>query len=307
MKHQWPNFLIVGAAKAGTTALYHQLNAHPDVFMSSQKEMNFFALKDQIINFKGPGDMNGIHRTSITNQDNYLSFFQDSCGYSSVGEVSPLYLYSEKAPGLIYDLVPNMKIIVMLRNPIHRAFSAFSHLRRDQRETEEKFELAFQFDEKRKNQGWAEIWHYKSMGMYYDQVKRYNDLFPSGQIMYLVYEDFLNNPPQTLKTICDFLNIDSSFSFQTEKRYNKSGTPKINSLHQLLVRPHRIKKMFKHLLPKSFRTKLRESVININLDKQTKLTQEQFDSIFPVFEKDIEKTESLLEINLSHWKTYDIS
>ncbi len=270
MKHPWPNFLIVGAAKAGTTALYHQLSAHHDVFMSSQKEMNFFALKDQIIDFKGPGDMNGIHRTSITDQEKYLSFFQDAWGVPSVGEASPLYLYSEKAPKLIYDLIPNMKIIVMLRNPIQRAFSAYSHLRRDQRETEENFELAFQLDEERKQKGWAEIWHYKSMGMYSEQLKRYTNLFPANQVMCLVYEDFLKNPQQTLKSICDFLNIDSSFAFQTEKKFNKSGAPKFKSLHQLLIRPHGIKNMYKPFLQTYFRTKLRESVIKLKLKKQTK-------------------------------------
>ena len=79
-KLKWPNFLIIGAAKAGTTALYHQLNSHPEIFMSAQKEMNYFDIKDHEINFTGPGDMDGIHRTTITKKEEYLSFFSARMG-----------------------------------------------------------------------------------------------------------------------------------------------------------------------------------------------------------------------------------
>jgi hypothetical protein len=299
---RWPDFLIVGAAKAGTTALYHQLGTHPDIFMSPQKEMNFFALENQVLDFKGPGDMNGIHRTSITNIENYLSFFKGAKKEQVKGEVSPLYLYSDSAVIKIRKYVPNIKIIVCLRNPIDRAFSAFSHLIRDQREIEIDFLTAFFKNQERIDGGWAEIWHYGSMGLYANQLERYFSVFDKNQILILVYEKFLNDPQTTLLKICDFLMVDSSFNFDLEKKYNQSGSPRFQRLHQLLIRPHLIKNLGKIFMPKSIRTWVRENVINLNLKNKPSITPDQIQSIYPFFREDIRRTEALINIDLSHWK-----
>jgi hypothetical protein len=301
----WPNFLIVGAAKAGTTALYHQLTQHSEVFMSEQKEMNFFALKDQTLDFKGPGDMDGIHRTSITNQSIYISFFSNLKNKKAIGEVSPLYLYSPIAPELINSLIPNSKIIIILRNPVDRAFSAFSHLRRDHREKIDNFEKAFDQNDTRKELNWAEIWHYKSMGLYFDQVQRYLQYFPKNQMLFIIYDDFVNTPQKVLEKLCTFLSINSNFKFDTESKYNKSGTPRFQSFHQMLIRPHLFKKILKNFLPKFIRTHIRESLLNLNLKKNKSLTSAQFDSIYPAFKDDIEKLERLLNLDLSQWKSFE--
>lgn len=304
-EYHWPNFLIVGAAKAGTTALYHQLKKHPDIYMSPQKEMNFFALKDKILDFNGPGDMEGIHCTSITKQNDYQAFFSNLKGFKALGEVSPLYLYSPIAPKTIHTLIPDAKIIIVLRNPVYRAFSAFSHLRRDHREIIEDFEIAFSKNDERKNSNWAEIWHYKSMGLYFEQVQRYIGYFPRNQILFIIYEDYLKKPKSTLEHICNFLSIENSFQFETESKYNKSGTPKFQFIHQILIRPHLIKKILKNFIPKIIRTKIRESIININLKKNRSLTGNQFYNIYPSFKDDIERLEKLLSLDLSHWKQYE--
>ena len=300
-KLKWPNFLIIGAAKAGTTALYHQLNSHPEIFMSAQKELNYFALKDHEINFTGPGDMDGIHRTSITKKEEYLSFFSAK-HQKVIGEVSPLYLYSPMAPKNIFQHIPNVKIIVCLRNPVHRAFSAFMHLRRDKREMINNFQTAFNLDEERKNNGWAEIWHYRSMGLYGKQLQRYFSLFNKEQILCLIYEDFLKYPENTLKSICEFLGVNSSHNFDSEAKYNKSGIPRFQFLHQILIRPNLLKKVLKNFLPKELRTHLREKLINLNLNSQDSLSSEQIQHLYPYFEKDINRTELLINRDLDHWK-----
>jgi len=297
-----PDFLIIGAAKAGTTALYHQLGAHPNIFMSQQKEMNFFALENQIIDFKGPGDMSGIHRTSITNIKKYLSFFEGAKYGQVKGEVSPLYLYSDSAATNIHKYAPNIKIVICLRNPIDRAFSAFLHLIRDRREIESDFLTAFSKNQERLDASWAEIWHYGSMGLYADQLERYFSVFDKNQILILVYEKFLNDPQSTLKKICDFLKIDSTIEIDFEKKYNKSGSPRFQRIHQMLIRPHFIKNLGKIFLPKGIRTWIRESIINLNLKNKPTITPEQIQSIYPFFEEDIHRTEVLINTDLSHWK-----
>ena len=304
-KVKWPDFLILGAAKAGTTALYHQLNSHPEIFMSVQKEMNYFALKDQKINFSGPGDMEGIHRTSITRKEEYLSFFS-ATSQNVMGEVSPLYLYSPIAPKNIFRHIPHVKLIICLRNPVHRAYSAFLHLRRDNREMIKDFQTAFNLDEERKNNGWAEIWHYRSMGLYGKQLQRYFSLFNQEQILCLIYEDFLNEPENTLKSICEFLGVNSSHNFDFGTKYNKSGTPRFQFLHQILIRPHILKKIIKKNLPKKLRTRLREKLLNLNLKSQDYLSLDQMQRLFTYFEKDIQYTEELIKRDLSHWKPHQL-
>jgi hypothetical protein len=92
-----PNFLILGAAKAGTTALYHYIKQHPQVGMSRIKETNFFALMDEPLDFRGPGDQNYIGRFSVTSFEEYQAQFRGCAGATAIGEASPLYLYSPKA------------------------------------------------------------------------------------------------------------------------------------------------------------------------------------------------------------------
>ena len=144
-----PNFIVLGAAKAGTTALYHYLGQHPEVCMSRTKETNFLALKDDPLDFRGPGDRDYITRFSVTTLDGYRDQFRGCGAKPAIGEASPLYLYSPKAPGLIGEVVPDAKLIVILRNPIDRAYSAFLHLVRDGRETVLDFGEALRLEDER--------------------------------------------------------------------------------------------------------------------------------------------------------------
>src|SRR3954452_18181658 len=130
-----PNFLILGAAKAGTTALYHYLKQHPEVCMSEIKETNFFALMGKPLDFRGPGDDEHINRFSVTTWGDYQSRFPDRTDARAVGEASPLYLYSPDAPGRIARWMPKAKLVVILRDPVARAYSAFLHLVRGGRGT----------------------------------------------------------------------------------------------------------------------------------------------------------------------------
>src|SRR4051794_8464443 len=101
-----PTFIILGAAKAGTTALYHYVKQHPQVFMSPIKETNFFALAGEPPDFRGPGDDATINYFSLTTLEAYRAQFRDSASARAVGEASPLYLYSPKVPPRIKELLP---------------------------------------------------------------------------------------------------------------------------------------------------------------------------------------------------------
>ena len=229
-----PNFLIIGAAKSGTTALYHYLKQHPDVFLTSIKETNFFSLDGINIDFKGPGDSEGVHRNSITNITEYSHQFSKYKNEKAIGEVCPSYLYFDNAPKNIKKYIPDAKIIAILRDPVDRAFSAWLHLTRDKREYC-SFDKALNNELTRIKENWAEIWHYKEQGMYYKQLSRYYDVFPKDNIKVFFYNDFKNNPKKIYSEICDFIGVNNSFNVDMDQTHNQGGVPRNRLLYLSLI------------------------------------------------------------------------
>jgi hypothetical protein len=143
-----------------------------------------------------------------------------------IGEASPLYLYSPHAACLIKQHVPDAKMLVILRNPVDRAYSAFVHLVRDGRETTRDFGEALAQEDARIAEGWEHIWHYKRMGLYYEQLKRYFDLFGRDRIKVSLYYDFKTRPVELMRGILGFLEVDDTFvPHDIATRYNTATLP----------------------------------------------------------------------------------
>jgi hypothetical protein len=229
-----PNFLIIGAAKAGTTSLYEYLKQHPQIWMSPVKETNFFALEGETLDFRGPDDQNYINKFSITKIEDYLNLFQGIENQVAIGEASPLYLYHPKAPKRIQHYIPNVKLIVILRNPVDRAYSSFLHLVRDRREPLRIFAQALREEDVRIRSSWEHIWHYKQMGFYYVQLNQYFNRFGKQQIRVYLFDDFINNTVCTLKNIFQFLGVNDSFIPNMSIRHNVSIPKKQNSIELML-------------------------------------------------------------------------
>ncbi len=186
-----PNFLIIGAAKSGTTSLYVYLMQHPEIYMSPVKETHFFSFDSESKMTKGPGDP--IHK-AITDFNEYQALFDGVTDEKAIGEASTSYLYRPEAPGRIHKILPDAKLIAILRNPADRAFSAYMHVVRDERETAKDFAEALSYEENRKAAGWEPIWHFTSVGHYYEHLKRYYDLFHPDQIKVYLHEDLNDHP-----------------------------------------------------------------------------------------------------------------
>ncbi|TCJ15544.1 sulfotransferase, partial [Rubrobacter taiwanensis] len=177
-----PDFLVIGAGKAGTTSLYYYLRQHPQVYMSPTKETNFFALEGQRVAFRGPGVEERINAWTITELSEYERQFAGVRGERAVGEVCPLYLYSERAAERIKRHVPEVRLIAVLRDPAERAYSSFLMLRRSGREPLEDFAAALEAEDRRVAGGWEYAWHYRRAGYYHEQLSRYYALFDPAQI-----------------------------------------------------------------------------------------------------------------------------
>lgn len=218
-----PNFIIIGAAKAGTTSLYHYLRQHPQVYMTPTKETNYFALVGHPLDYAGPGDQDYITRFSVTTPEGYAAQFAGVQGERAIGEASPLYLYDAQTPQHLKAAVPDIRLVAVLREPVTRAYSAFSHLVRDGREPATSFAEALALEDERIAAGWEHIWHYTHMGRYAEQLRRYQALFAPEQLRVYLHDDLLRRPDWVMANLLTFLDVDASALPDQSVRHNVSA------------------------------------------------------------------------------------
>jgi hypothetical protein len=242
-----PTFIIIGAARSGTTSLYEYARQHPDVYVSPVKEPNFFAVEGDQVRYRGPGEE---ELRWITDLSGYMELFRGARAERAIGEASPLYLYSPKAPGRIRHYAPDVRLAAILRNPVERAYSAFSYLRERGSEPHQSFVEALDAEDQRVAQNWSHIWHYRRMGFYYEQLSRYYEGFDGKQIRIFLFEDLEADPGRVVRQLFEHIGVDPSFEPETSVRRNVSGEPR----HVLLapvLKPNRLTTRLRPLVIKT--------------------------------------------------------
>jgi Sulfotransferase family len=314
MKTIRPNFFVVGAAKAGTTSLYHYLEQHPQVYMSPVKEPNHFSYDTDLeklrpsarkrlkaLNIEGflQGDMsNKIHRAYITDRQQYISLFRFAPADKIVGEASPAYLYSKVAAEEIHQFNPEAKIVIILRNPVERAYSHYL-MDRKLAFTDKSFEEALTDDLRFTPRSWGATSLYLDLGEYYQQVKRYYDIFPAENILVLLSEELRKNTAETISKLYQFLGIDPSFRPNLSETHNKAVVPRNALMHRLLtfsglrvfIRRKINNGTFKNILRKAIFNPPKESRPSPAITEKLKLH----------FRNDIQQLSKLIEKDLTHW------
>jgi hypothetical protein len=297
-----PTFLVLGAAKAGTTALYEYLKQHPQVYMSPTKETNFFALEGEALDFRGPGDAETINRFSVTSLAADREQFRGVGGEVAIGEASPLYLYSPRAVGRVRQHLPQAKVIAILRHPVERAYSSFLHLVRDGREPVTDFARALECEGARIRAHWEHIWHYTALGFYAAQLQRYYDVFDREQIRVYRYEDLLADPAGLLRDLYAFIGVDTGFVPDLTIRPNASLVPRSRALHTLLMRLRPLQTATGPFLPEGLRTRAFAGLSAWNLRKPP-LRPEIRRRLIDLYRDDIARLQSLTGLRLAHWLT----
>jgi len=279
-------FFIVGAPKAGTTSLFHYLNTHPEIKMSSAKEPNYFSDKELF-------DQGLYYGTSrIDTLQKYNSLFSGRKKEKLMGESSVSYLYYSEVPKRIKVYNTDSKIIVMLRNPVDRAFS---HYLMDYRLglTSESFESEFN-----KKIG-LKFQQYFLLGNYSSQVKRYIDVFGRENIHFIWYSDFKKNTSLELEKVFDFLSLNTNYCLDFNKVHNSFFMPK-NNIVRKIYSIIWLRKVLVSLIPSTFISLIKS--ILFNKGNKPKISVEVRNSVSLYFEKDIEILENLLSVNLERWR-----
>ncbi len=301
MTTQLPNFLIVGAAKCGTSSLHNYLAQHPQVFMSKVKEPRFISSQFSSFPLNGPKD-HRVESWYVKDYENYVKLFTASQGFKAIGESSAdtIYFYKKSIP-VIKEYLNNPKIIIVLRNPIKRAFSAYQHLLRDERE-KLTFEEGLKEEANRIKNNWELIYHYTSVSKYFESVKAFKDNFTSVKIV--LNEDMETKPQEVLKDIFRFLDIDPDFVINSELRYNVSGKPKSQWLHQFLFEGNKMREFVRPVIRYFFshetRKKISYKIQEKNLT-QLKINADTRKMLLNTFRDDIVKLQSIIPNDLSAW------
>ncbi|WP_308126032.1 sulfotransferase family protein [Nonomuraea ceibae] len=201
-----PDFLIAGVPKAGTTALHTALRRHPDLFLSRVKEPKFFLTDGPPPHTGGPGDAD-TYREHVWRRTDYEALFTDAPPGALTGESTPFYLYDTAAQRRIHALIPEVKIILTLRDPVERAHSNWTHLWSAGLEPIGDLVRACEAEPKRIADGWGHFWHYTGLGRYGEQLAHLFSLFPREQVLIFRYRDVVDRPATTLDQVCAFLCV----------------------------------------------------------------------------------------------------
>lgn len=308
-----PDFFIVGAAKAGTTALYNYLKLHSDIYFSPIKEPHFFSTDIEVAEMRDDFKKNALtdigeylrnslgsprHGAFVRDESHYHQLFSLANGEKRIGESSVSYLYSKVAAKNIRAFNEDAKIIIILREPIERAFSHYlMDLRIGYEQT--SFKDAVISDINKVKKGWGQTHLYIELGQYYEQVKRFMDIYEPTNIKILLHDDFKKSPQKVLKDVFCFLEIaDKTAEIDFLERHNKAELPKSRILQRFEKLPM-VQKILANYIPGNLRRKLKRGFYST--DNLPKLTEADRTSLKHYFSEDIQRLSKLINRDLSHW------
>ena len=296
-----PTFFILGAAKAGTTSLYHYINQHPDVYMSEPKEAWFFDGKDY---------KKGVEWY-------WNRYFKGWSGQKAVGEASPYYLFLPYVPERIHKNIPDAKLIVILRNPVDRAYSHWwQHYVHGVEPLSfndailanfEQMKSGISFEDGNVETLWEEYLTtsrskkqkyriYLEVGHYAVQLRHYMELFSESQVKVVFLEDLAEDPNLVVQDVWSFLDVDLNYALHNKEARNVAF--KSRKIRQFLsaveqLRVHRF-------LPKVLRLRIRSLLASIGKGRPS-MNPGTRSFLMDYYAEHNRYLEQMLQRNLSHW------
>ncbi len=232
-----PNFLITGAMKAGTTSLYNYLNQHPAIFMSPNKEPGYMSFGDTV-NCK---ETKKLFPNRVCSYRDYELLFQQVRDEKAIGEATTSYLDCLRAPARIKELLPNVKLIAILRDPAERAYSHFLYNKKMFVEELPTLEIALKEERNRVIDKFGYRYKYLGKGFYFKQLSYYLKFFKEGQFKILLFDDLKNEPIKLLQEIFTFLEVDETFEPDISIKYNTSGVWRNDAIKSFLKQWHTLR------------------------------------------------------------------
>ena len=285
-----PDFIIVGAPKAGTTSLFHYIKEHADIFMCEPKEVNYFSGED--IN-----EQNLFYSDFKVNKlVDYKKLFSFARLDQIKGEASVSYLFYPEVAQRIFETIPACKIIAVLRNPIERGYS---HYLMDYKlglvdlpyedivfKRGDHKDLALYYQQ------------YVELGFYAIQLERYFAVFPKEQIKIYTQDELKMDTAAVVKNLFEFLNVKYTDIVKSELQHNQFSLPKNKLIHKLYSSVW-LRKSLSAILPYSFREKVKS--VLFKKGKKPELTQKTIEKLLEIYSPDILKLNEMIDQDVLTW------
>ncbi len=285
-----PNFLIAGAAKCGTTSLFHYLKQHPEIGMLESKEGHFF------VDF----------RVDVHTLQEYETLFVDLVDRKAVGEAPVRALYDENALRKIKEYLPGVRIILILRNPADMAYSLWGHMVRNGERL--SFKRALKLEPRRmadpdfrtRCNNWHGDYYYFHRGLYFEQVQRCFELFGREFVQVHLFDDLNRAPVDTCRECFRFLDVDPAFE-PVIARHNVGKVYRHRGLHKALtIPPPWLGRLEEGFMGKQVQ-RWREALAEWNTQRLPPFEPVVRADMLKRYQADIRKLEALLGRDLSHW------
>ena len=288
-----PNFIVIGAAKAGTTALYWYLAEHPAVFMSAVKETNYFAYGLDARGQPLYGDPE-VHKFPIKTLREYEQLFADVGSAVAIGEASPIYLECPQSAGRMRQQIPGAKLVCSLRHPVDRAYSDYQmYLLQTGQRLDPARDLT-------PSAAWAHpASRWMQIGRYYEQLKRYFEVFPANQLHIFLFDDLSSEGLLTVQNIYRFLGVDPWFRPDFDAPHNVSGLPRSRVVEGLLT-SRRLRAAVEPWIPRPATSWIRRLRMK-NMRRPPQLPAQMRQDLTSHFRDDIRRTSDLIGRSLEHW------
>lgn len=298
---RWPNLFLIGAQKSGTTTLATMLSHHPAVYMSAPKEPGFLAFGERGYPYHGgDGAPAPASRWVVDSESAYLALFcRAPTRARYLGDASTWYLAEPGTAERIRAVCDDPRILVILRQPAERAYSAWCHARREGEEPLPDFGAALAAEASRDRH--SHLLRYRQMGCYATQLKRYLRVFGREQLLVMRYEDLRDEPAALWARCTDFLGLNADGEPPASHRQNRSGQPRSRLLHRLL-KNERFKAAAKRCLPWSLTSWSKARLDELNLRRFPPLPAREREALTAYFRPEIDELEQLTGLSLDDWK-----
>jgi hypothetical protein len=297
-----PDLFVAGAPKAGSTALHAALARHPSLYMSAVKEPKFFLTDGPPPTRGGPGDVR-TYKEHVWRRADYEALYDPATAGQLRGESTPFYLYDRAAQQRIRALIPGAKLIAVLRDPIERAHSNWTHLWSAGLDPIDDFVTACGEEQRRIDAGWADFWHYTALGRYGEQLAHLYEVFPREQVFVFRYRALLEQPAQVLDQICAFLGVPQGVLTEVP-RENVTAHPRLTLRHRALSRVLRAGAAASSVLPGQTEAAVvgaLERRLQQDAPPRQPLTWQERQALIPAFTPDIRLLEELTGESFGDW------
>ena len=293
------DFLILGAAKSGTTALAQDLSFREDVFIPEVKEVEFFS----------------SDKSFARGSKFYESHFKGAPTEALVGDASPQYLYRDVAAERIRGYFPDQppKMVVMLRNPIARAYSSYWQARAIGGESR-SFEDAIREERNRIHRQPSDpsgrtLGAFVGAGLYGVQLARYLNLFPLSSFLVIISEEYRSEPSTVRPRIASWLGLTRGRWSGSAASANVARLPKSSIVNQVVRGAYPGRASVARILPRVMRHRIKNAIDRRNMEtiRTPPLSRDQFNRLHEIFLPDVQNLTRLLPVDLAPWGGLDLN